>query len=456
MYNGRVCFDMDAEEVKLAKLAKGPGKKNYVTSMLCEKLREITGKPTLNIEQQEFLDLNVNYTASNFIRGQIISLIPVIFKLIFGPLISTRKSTVRHALKFLGPMIDERLEKEGEYGREWPGRPASRLLFLRRHCRSQTHRTTSYRGCSTSPKAKSGRPRPSRCAFLRPTWPRSIPRPQLIFPLTLLLREADEPTVLDLDRGALRSHHLPGAHSPHAGEAERVIAEEGWPKALLANMHKIDSFLCESQRLTAADAISMSRKIVATDGFTFSDGITIPRGSFISVPGTTIHYDPDNYEHAAVFDGFRFPRLREQRGGPASSGDKPNEGTGFFNRHMVSTAPDHIVFGHGRHACPGCRFTIDAGSFFAVTELKAMLAYMLMNYDVKAMTEGIRPPDDCFGVMRMPNSRGKIMIRKRFIIGSLSSTRLSVYLSGRHVRDFVKQYYKYNGDPIQPGAVGDG
>jgi hypothetical protein len=32
-------------------------------------------------------------------------------------------------------------------------------------------------------------------------------------------------------------------------EAERVVTTEGWTKAALGNMHKIDSFLRESQRL---------------------------------------------------------------------------------------------------------------------------------------------------------------------------------------------------------------
>lgn len=36
---------------------------------------------------------------------------------------------------------------------------------------------------------------------------------------------------------------------PMREEAERVVAEQGWSKASLANMHKIDSFIRESQRL---------------------------------------------------------------------------------------------------------------------------------------------------------------------------------------------------------------
>ncbi|KAJ6553913.1 hypothetical protein DFH09DRAFT_924656, partial [Mycena vulgaris] len=61
----------------------------------------------------------------------------------------------------------------------------------------------------------------------------------------------------------------------------------------------------------------------------------------------------------------------------------------------------------GRHACPG--------HFFAATELQAMLAHiiMLITYDVKAMTEGAKPPDDAFALFRLPNARGRIYLRKR-------------------------------------------
>jgi hypothetical protein len=53
------------------------------------------------------------------------------------------------------------------------------------------------------------------------------------------------------------------------------------------------------------------------------------------------------------------------------------------------------------------------GRFFAATELKTMLAHILINYDVKAETEGVRPPDEWLGVSTFPNRQGKIFIRKR-------------------------------------------
>jgi hypothetical protein len=56
------------------------------------------------------------------------------------------------------------------------------------------------------------------------------------------------------------------------------------------------------------------------------------------------------------------------------------------------------------------------GRFFAATELKAMLAHMVINYDLKAEVEGVRPPDDIFGLAFAPNARAKVWFRKRSVL----------------------------------------
>ncbi|KAJ6500258.1 cytochrome P450 [Mycena vulgaris] len=317
--------------------------------------------------EQEYLDLNIDYTATIFIRGQIIGLLPGFLKPILGPFISTRKSSVRHALKFLGPIITDRLEKEKEYGRDWPERPNDLISWL---------------------------------LDLAVGEERTVP--DLTLRILATNMAAIHTTSQTMTAALYDLTTYPEHLIPMREEAERVVAAEGWSKASLANMHKIDSFLRETQRLNIISPVAMGRKVVAKEGFTFSDGTTIPYGAMVYVPGIPMHCDNANYENAEVFDGFRFSRLREEH--LAHDADGPD---GFFNRHMVTTGLDHVVFGHGRHACPG--------RFFAATELKAMLAHILINYDVKAETEGFRPPDDRFGVLRMPNLRGKIWIRKRAV-----------------------------------------
>ncbi|KAJ6570518.1 cytochrome P450 [Mycena vulgaris] len=318
--------------------------------------------------EQEYLDLNVDYTVMIFTRGQIIGLFPEFLKPIISPLISTRRSSLRHALKFLGPIIDERLENERIHGREWANRPNDLLSWLLDLAVGE-ERTT----------------------------------PALALRILVTNMAAIHTSSMTLTSALYDLTTYPEHIGPMREEAERVVAEEGWTKAALGSMHKIDSFLRESQRLSGSGPVAMMRKVVAKDGFTFSDGLTVPHGAFLGVPGHPVSSDPANYEHADVFDGFRFSRMRGDR---AERDDvEEGGGTAFFNRHMVSTAQDHLVFGHGRHACPG--------RFFAATELKAMLAHMLIHYDVKAETEGARPPDNAFALFRLPNARGRIYVRKR-------------------------------------------
>ena len=79
----------------------------------------------------------------------------------------------------------------------------------------------------------------------------------------------------------------------------------------------------------------MSR--VAMQDHTFSDGTFVPKGSFVSVAARSVHTDSEFYENPEVFDPWRFANMRDEDG----------EGT---KHQLVSTAPDYVPFGHGRHA----------------------------------------------------------------------------------------------------------
>jgi cytochrome P450 len=72
--------------------------------------------------------------------------------------------------------------------------------------------------------------------------------------------------------------------------------------------------------------------------FTFSNGVTIPAGTLIAIPGSAAHRDEANYHDPDTFDGFRFAKLRE------SEGDTT---TGRYQ--TVSTSSEHLAFGLGRH-----------------------------------------------------------------------------------------------------------
>ena len=52
------------------------------------------------------------------------------------------------------------------------------------------------------------------------------------------------------------------------------------------------------------------------------------------------------------------------------------------------------------------------GRFFAALELKCMVAYLLLNYDVKMNREGVRPPDVWLGPASIPSPSAKVDFRK--------------------------------------------
>jgi cytochrome P450 len=73
--------------------------------------------------------------------------------------------------------------------------------------------------------------------------------------------------------------------------------------------------------------------------FAFSNGVTIPAGTLITLPASAIHKDENFYPNPDEFDGFRFARLREREGDTMSS-----------RYQAVSASSEHLAFGLGRHA----------------------------------------------------------------------------------------------------------
>ena len=52
------------------------------------------------------------------------------------------------------------------------------------------------------------------------------------------------------------------------------------------------------------------------------------------------------------------------------------------------------------------------GRFFAINEVKLMLAFVLLKYDVKTK-DGIRPPGFCFLGQAVPHMTAEILFRKK-------------------------------------------
>ena len=138
---------------------------------------------------------------------------------------------------------------------------------------------------------------------------------------------------------------------------------------------------------------------VAVKDFTFSDGTVIPAGTTVGVSIHKVHFNEKVYEDPMTFDPFRYVKMKE-------AAERKGETDKRFD--MVTTSVDGLQFGIGRHACPG--------RFFAASELKLMLAHVVVTYDVKLEKEGIRPPDKWFGVNCIPNTTAEVLFRKRRLV----------------------------------------
>jgi cytochrome P450 len=157
-------------------------------------------------------------------------------------------------------------------------------------------------------------------------------------------------------------------------------------------MVKLDSFMKESTRFNPSGATSFNRKVLK--GFTLSNGQYIPAGVNVEVASQAVYQDSTHFPDSSTFDGFRFSKLRE--GGTA---------TAHARNQFVTTNENNLMFGYGRHACPG--------RFFAANEIKMIVARLLLDFDFKNEDgSNVRYPNIVTGKQSNPDPR-KLLLFKR-------------------------------------------
>ena len=80
-----------------------------------------------------------------------------------------------------------------------------------------------------------------------------------------------------------------------------------------------------------------SVRYVDSKPFTFSNGVTLPVGTAVSLPISPVNQEESLYQNGSEFDGFRFYRMREEEGDSAKI-------------YCVNTSVNFLTFGHGTHA----------------------------------------------------------------------------------------------------------
>lgn len=188
-------------------------------------------------------------------------------------------------------------------------------------------------------------------------------------------------------------------------QVKKEEPEGFWTKGGLAKLHRLDSAIRESMRISGFSQTLVARKVVAPEGLTDPvSGQHFTYGTMLSCPVWGTHHDAELYgDTAESYDAFRYSREREQFASRTDAAKVAEEGLKVAQMGMVTTSVEHFPFGHGRHACPG--------RFFVATELKAFFAYVLMNYDLKPLKE--RPMGSWAGKTLVPPTGATMEIRKR-------------------------------------------
>ncbi|KAJ7042980.1 cytochrome P450 [Mycena alexandri] len=179
-------------------------------------------------------------------------------------------------------------------------------------------------------------------------------------------------------------------------EAQHVLHEHNgeWTKAAVAKLHRLDSAIRESARISGVGGTAMARRVRTDDGITLPNGLVVPKNSTVGVSMDGLHFDEAYYDRVNEFDPFRFSRPREEPG----YGDKPRA-----NEDLVTTSVHWLPFSHGIHACPG--------RFFAANNIKMILAQILLNYDIQPFPS--RPPNISLGDISVVPVKATMMIRRR-------------------------------------------
>ncbi|KAI0254414.1 cytochrome P450 [Lactifluus subvellereus] len=315
--------------------------------------RVFVGPPLCRNRDYQALNLTIAVNVVKF--GLIISMFPKPLRALVSRILSNLPSQIRQEIEFIRPMVEERFAKMEEFGEEWDDKPNDMLMWL----------MSEAKGVEKSVDGLARR-------------------------LLLVNFAAIHTTSITFTQVLYRLLANPEHIEPLREEVEAVVAQEGWTKAGMDKMHKVDSFIRETQRIDGLNFLIMPR--LALRPFTFSNGVTVPAGTLVAVPASAAHRDEETYTKPEEFDGFRFSKLRERDGGLTS-------------RHQViSTSAEQLSFGLGRHTCPG--------RFFAAIEVKALLAYMVVTYNMKFEEGKGAPPDHCIAGMRIPG-RTNVMFRKR-------------------------------------------
>jgi len=133
------------------------------------------------------------------------------------------------------------------------------------------------------------------------------------------------------------------------------------------------------------------RRLVTQD-IVLSNGLRLKKGTRFHVDSYWMR-DSTYYDDPERWVPFRFAEMREHEDTQKKA-----------SAQLVSPSIQHLGFGYGSHSCPG--------RFFAATEVKVILCFLMISYDWKLAPGTVVKPME-MGLISTSNLKTRILIKKR-------------------------------------------
>ncbi|KAI2463813.1 cytochrome P450 [Annulohypoxylon bovei var. microspora] len=188
-----------------------------------------------------------------------------------------------------------------------------------------------------------------------------------------------------------------------------TVSEHGWDVSSYDQLHRFDSVIGESQRMSPPTILGMKR--IFHKPYTFQDGTHIPAGTYAALPIHAIENDAAYTSNPSAYDGLRTFRAREEfqrqmRNQPAAATADADKLAAKAKEFQFSTPTrTSLGFGYGKTACPG--------RFFASVLVKMTLVKLLTEYEFKFLPGTGRPKDVVLHEFLFPWPWQKLLVRRR-------------------------------------------
>ncbi|KAH8892368.1 putative cytochrome P450, partial [Thozetella sp. PMI_491] len=300
-----------------------------------------------------FLEAAAAYPEDLLFTAETLRLLPSILHPFLAPILMRNYRASKTMVKFLTPLIEERLRrsKDGNWG--FGEKPADCIQFFV---------DANIRGKDTWTARKV-------VQVLLGTWFAAVHQTALtaVYALEDLCRHMEYIDPLRQEIFSLLSQE-----ETHTTSERALGVKSASVAAALENAPILDAFLKESSRLHPSDSISVRRKVL--EPFTFQDGTHILPGDVVCVPMQAMMLDEEVYPDSAAFDPLRFVTPVDDHDNYEISAENMPSTVRNTSRFTDSDFA-YPLWGLGKHSCPG--------RYYASMILKIFVAHIITHYEIK-------------------------------------------------------------------------